>query len=168
MLRRTTSARVPHKTLQPHDAMSLLGMPDFTSFCSTPPPTWTLASKTLTGIRLNTCATPRWDGQSGSLADTIPNPGYEPNFCIDVSSEHTPINYPYRKNRLNLENDLTTTVAATEDSDHLPQRSAPSGSQQAEVNAVSTWLSGTRKPVRGNDSVASVEESVLRGKEIEI
>ena len=35
--------------------------------------------------RLNPCAAPLGDGLSGRLAGPIPNTGYEPEFCIDVS-----------------------------------------------------------------------------------
>ena len=101
--------------------------------------------------------------QSGYLADSS-HTGYKPNICIDVSSEHTLINYSSRKNRFNFENDLTTTVAASENSDGFPQRSAASGSQQpAPANVVTPWLSSdmwsrTRKLVRSIESIASVEE----------
>ena len=53
------------------------------------------------------------------LATRHPATGYVPNFCVDVSSEHTPINFPSRKDSFNLENELTNTVAASEDFDHL-------------------------------------------------
>ena len=100
---------------------------------------------------------------------TTPLTGCEPNFCIDVSSEHTPIHSPSRKNRFNLESDLTNTVAASEDLDHLPQRLAASGSQHSVASTVPTLLnlgslSSDRKLVRGTDSVASVEESVVKRK----
>ena len=120
--------------------MSLLGVSNFDSFCSTPPPTWTPSPATVTGIRPNPCATPLLDGQSGPLANTTPTTGYEPNFCIDVSSEHTPINFPSRKDSFNLESDLTKTVAASWDFGHF------------------------RKLVQGNEFVATVGESMLRGK----
>ena len=45
--------------------------PSISSFCSTPPPIWTPAPATLTGIRLNPCATPLLEGQSGHLADPL-------------------------------------------------------------------------------------------------
>ena len=81
--------------------MSLLNVPSnpfppiFSSLASslTPP---TAPPTPLTGIRLNPCATPLWGGPSGHLADPIPDTGYEPKFCIDVSGEHTPINLPTR------------------------------------------------------------------------
>ena len=69
--------------------MSLLGVLEFSAFLSV-----LSSSTTLTGIKLNSCATPLWGGPSGHLADPIPNTGYEPKFCIDVSSEHTPIILP--------------------------------------------------------------------------
>ena len=155
------------KTLHPH-AMSPLRVPSFSSFCSTPPPTWTPSPAKLTGIRPNPCATPLLEGQSGHLADPTPKHRLKnPKLCIDVSSEHTPITV--QEKSFNLENHLTTTVAAAEDSDHFPQRLAASGSQHPVASTVPTWLSpgsssGTWKLVRGSDSVASVEESVLRDK----
>ena len=143
------------KHVHPH-TMSLLGGSSLSSFCSTPPPTWIRSPATLTGIRPNPCATSLLDGQSGHLADSTPTTVYEPNFCIDVSSEHTPINFTSRRNSFNFENDLTNTVAASEDSDHLPQRSAASGSQHSQPALSPRCL------VQGNEFVASVEECVLR------
>ena len=108
--------------LHPH-ATSILNIPTLSPFCSTPPPTLsTSAPPMLTGIRSTTqrAASP-WGGPSGHLADPTPRTGCEPNFCIDVSSEHTPINFPSRKDSFNLENDPTNTVAAADDFDHLPQ-----------------------------------------------
>ena len=86
-VRRITSAH-SLEAFHPH-AVSLLGVPSFSSLSSTPPPTWTLSPATLTGIRPNPCATPLWDGQSGPLADPTPLTGYKPNFCIDVSRVST-------------------------------------------------------------------------------
>ena len=64
---------------------------------------------------------------------------------------------------------VTTTVAETENSHGFPQRSAASGSQQPLANVVTPCLSPdmwsrTGKLVRSNESIASVEESVSRGK----
>ena len=66
-------------------------------------------------------------------------------------------------------NDLTTTVAASENIDGFQQRAAASGSpQQASSSVVHPWLSadmwGTRKLVRGNESISSVEGTLSRGK----
>ena len=84
--------------------MSLLNVP------STPfPPVFSPSTATptpLTGIRLNPCATPLWGGPSGHLSDPTPNTGHEPKFCIDVSSEHTPINLPTRNMTFQLEQRL--------------------------------------------------------------
>ena len=60
------------------------------------------------------CATSLEGRQSGYLAESLPHTGNEPNTCIHVSSEHTPISYTWRRNSFNIENDLTTTVAASE------------------------------------------------------
>ena len=87
--------------------------------CSTPATSPSLP----TGIRLNPCATSLRNGLSGRLPGPIPNTGYEPKFCIDVDSEHTPINLPSP----NMEYDAT--IAAFEDLDFLRQSVAPSSSQ---------------------------------------
>ena len=103
---------------------TLLGVPDtFSSFGSSPHQT-TPTSRPLTGIRRTPCATSLEREQSGHLADPLPHTSYEPKSCIDVRSEHTPINYPSRRNSFNIENDLTTTVAASENSDCLQQQTA--------------------------------------------
>ena len=134
--------------------MSLLGVPEFSAFppvllSSLTPPT------PLTGIRLNPCATPLWSGPSGHEADPTPNKGYEPKFCIDVSSKQTPINLPSRKSSFNLEND--ETIAASEDFD-LPKHSRASSSRHSVASTVPTLLklgsSSTRKLVADYDSVA--------------
>ena len=108
--------------------------------------------------------------RSGYLAESLHHTGYEPNTCIDVSSEHTLINYSSRRNIFNIENVLTTTVAASENFDGFHQQAAASDSLQllpaCEVNP---WLSAdlwsrTRKQVRGNASNASVEGTLSRRK----
>ena len=84
-----------------------------------------------------------------------------------------------------LESDLTNTVAVSEDFDHLPQQLAANGSRHSVASnvpamlnlgslsgigkvrgtdSVAGLLSSARKQLRRNDSVASVEESVLKGK----
>ena len=143
---------------------------NFSSFCTSPPQT-TPTSRPLTGIRSTPCATSPEGRQSGHLAEPLPHTGYEPKTCIDVSSEHTPINYPSRRNSFNIENnDLTTTVAASENSDGFHQQAAASGSpQQVPASVVNPWLgadmwSRTGKLVRGDASSASVEGTLSRGK----
>ena len=112
----------------------------------------------LTGIKLNPCATPLWGGPSGHLAGPIPNTGYEPKFCIDVSSEHTPINLPTTNRSVQQEYDAT--IAASEDL-NLPRHSgASSSSQHTAASRVPTlWKlgsfgTGLRKVSADYDSVA--------------
>ena len=114
--------------------MSLLGAPEFsvfrkvlTSSTTTPTP--------LTGIRLIPCAIPFCRGPTGHLADPTPNRGYEAKFCIDVSSEHTPINLSTRKSSFQLESDAR--IAASEDFD-LPQHSGANSSRHSVANTVAT------------------------------
>ena len=121
--------------------------------------------------------------------------GYEPKTCTDVSSEHTPINCPSRRNSFNTDNnDLTTTVTASETPDMrevgqstsplfqerevssypfcvsgFQQQAAASGvQQQASSSGIHPWpiadLWGTRKLVRGNESISSVEGTLSTGK----
>ena len=71
---------------------SLLRFSSSSSLHTTPATSPTLS----TGFKLNPCATPLGDGLSGRQAGPIPNTGYEPKFCIDVDSGHTPINLPSR------------------------------------------------------------------------
>ena len=116
--------------------MSLLNVPSipflpvFSQSTTTPTP--------LTGIRLNPCATLLWGGLSGHLADPIPNTGYEPKFCIDVSSERTPVNLPTRNTDFQQEYDAT--IAASEDIG-LPRHSGVSrSSQHTAASTVPTLL----------------------------
>ena len=106
----------------------LLDVPDpFPFFCSTPPPS-TPTALSMTGIRRSPCATPPAGTLFGHLAESSPHTGYEPKSCIDVRSEHTPINYTSRRNSFNTDyNDLTTTVAASEPPDmkEVEQSSSP-------------------------------------------
>ena len=144
--------------------MSLLNVPSspFPTIFSSPTASLTppAASPTpLTGIRLNPCATPLRDGPSGHLADsTIPNTGYEPKFCIDVSSEQTPINLPNRNRSFQQEYDATIT--ASEDLG-LPQHSEASSSQHTAASTVPTLLKlesfgiGLTKVLADCDFVAS-------------
>ena len=131
------------------------GKTSITSSSTTPTP--------LTGIRLNPCVTPLWSGPSGHLADPTPNTGYEPNICIDVSSEHTSIHLPSRESSFNLENDAT--IVASEDF-HLPRHSgASSSSRHTAASTVPTLLklgsvgTSSRKLVADYDSVASQTSS---------
>ena len=89
--------------------MSLLNVP------STPfPPTFSSLAASLmphTGIRVSPCVTLLGDELSGHLGDSMPITGHEPKFCIDVSSEHTPINLPNRNMSFQQEYDATITAS---------------------------------------------------------
>ena len=61
------------------------------------------------------------------MASQMPNTGYEPKFCINVSSKHTPINFPTRNVGLQIEYDAA--AAASEDL-NLPQHFGASSSSQ--------------------------------------
>ena len=81
----------------------------FPSFCSSPPPS-TPTALPMTGIKRSPCATLHGILLFGHLAESTPLMSYEPKTWIDVSSEHTPINYSSRRNNFNTEyKDLTAT-----------------------------------------------------------
>ena len=155
---------------------TLLDMPDTsTSFCSTPPQTTPYSL--LTGIRRTPCATTPSGMFIGHLAESSPRTSYEPKSCIDVSSEHTLINHSSERNRLNIENDLTTTVAASENSDGFHQQATASGSPQpVPASAVNPWLradmwSSTGKSVRSGrrvDSPSSPRKSGTTHTQVEV
>ena len=93
-------------SMMSHPNLLGLHLGSFTSFCSTPlqqPQTIrpTLSERAaLNGIGIHSSATPL-EGQSGCLANSFPLTGYELKSCIDVGSEHTPINIPTRRNSFN-------------------------------------------------------------------
>ena len=105
----------------------------------------------------------------GHQAESSLLTGYEPKSCIDVSSDHTAINYTLRRNSFNLEHDLTTTVAASETFDGFHQATTSGRSQDVPASEVNPWHSAdlwsrTRKSVRGNVSNVCVEETLSKGK----
>ena len=115
---------------------NLLGLhpESFTSFSSTSQPPQTTCSTKLERaslIQIRCHFSAPWPGrQSGYLADSIPLTGFEAKACTDVSSEHTAISYPYRKNSFNIEDNVTATVAASETSDGFQKQAAASGGPQ--------------------------------------
>ena len=131
-------------SLMSHPNLPGLHPGSFTSCFSSPsqPPQTTCVTKleraSLTEIRYHLSATSPVR-QSGYLADSIPLTGLKPKTCIDVRSEHTAINYTYRKNNFNIEDNVTATVAASETSDGFQKQAAAGGSSQfvptSEVNA---------------------------------
>ena len=121
---------------------------------------WTPATslELSTGIRLNPCATSLVDRLSNRLAGPIPNTSYEPKFCINVDSEHTPINLPSRN--MSFPQEYDATIAASEGL-NLPRHSgASSSSQHTAASRVPTLLklgsfrTGLRKVSADFDSVA--------------
>ena len=136
--------------------------------CSSPPQT-TPNSLLLTRTRRTPCATPPAGIKFGHLAESSPHTGYEPKSCIDVSSERTPINHASRTDCFNIENDLTTTVAASENSDSFHKHAAARGSPQpVPASVVNPWLgagswSSTWQQVRGNAANACVKGTLSRG-----
>ena len=133
------------------------------SFCSTPPPS-TPNSLFMDGIRRPSCATPPGRLLFGQLAESTPLTGFEPETCIDVSSEHTPINYPSRRDSFNIENnDLTTTVAAPEKTPTV----FSSKRQPAAARSTHVWythgLAPTCAPSPGNGCEVTSQFQVLKG-----
>ena len=99
------------------------------------------SSTPITGTRRPPCATPPWGGMSGHLADPTPDTGYEPKFCVDVSDEHTPINFA-DSNRHFPQDYEATIVATTEDLNLLPHSGASSSSSNWSSHRVETRFIG--------------------------
>ena len=106
---------VPQKDSSSLCLMSFLGSHILPlHFCSTPRPPSSIAHPLLrrSGISLSTGnATLRACGSSVRVADNALLTGYEPNktdsmFCIDVSSDCTPINIVVRRENIDIENDF--------------------------------------------------------------
>ena len=121
--------------------MSLLNVPygpfpqvlsSLASSLSRPP-----ASSTSMGRsrRENPCASARWRGLSGRMANPAPNTGFEPNFsnffsCTDM--EHTPINLTDSHHNFPCHDDATV-ISTKEDPEGSPHSGA-SGSKQSSLN----------------------------------
>ena len=75
--------------------------------------------------------------QFGRLAEQGPLAGYEPKSLIEVRSEHTPINFPSRKNSFDTDfGGLAATVDASQRTDtDLGQLTSPLSIQEREVSA---------------------------------
>ena len=96
------------------------------------------------------------------LAKSSPQKGCEPKSCIDVSSGHTPINCTSRRNSFDVEHDLTTTVAASENTDGFHQEAAASGFPQPVLaSLVNFGLAPTCGPTQGNWCEATRQMQVL-------
>ena len=90
------------------------------------------------GMSANTWADPRGGLLFGRMAEQGLLRGHEPKSLIEVSSEHTPIDFSSRKNSFNTDvNDLATTVAASEIAETLEveELTSPLFTQEREVSA---------------------------------
>ena len=90
------------------------------SSLSRPSASWT----SLQMSRTTPCASARWSGRSGCLANPTPHTNFEPNFYTNMNEEHTPFNLP-DSHRNFPRSDDATIISTTED----PEGSKP---QQAE------------------------------------
>ena len=62
-----------------------------------------------------TCADPRSGSWFGRMPERSRLTGCEPNSLIEISSDHTPTNFPRRKNSFSTDiNDVPTTVAPSD------------------------------------------------------
>ena len=130
----------------------------------------------MTGIWRSSCATPSGGLLFGHLAESTPLTGYKPKTCIDVNSEHTPLNYTSRRNSFNIENnDLTTTTAASDNSDGFHQQAAASGGPQRAPGKCGKPMAWRRHVVQHQENWCEVMShfQVLKGlcreeKEIKI
>ena len=88
--------------------------------------------------------------------------GFEPKTCIDVSNEHTPINYPTRRNSFNTDyNDLTTTVPASETPDikEVGQSTSPLMRQERELSSNPFCVSGFQQQATASGSQQQASSS---------
>ena len=84
---------------------NLLGVPD-------PPPLFPATLATETGT---TCADPLSGSWLGRMAEQSLLTGYEPEDLSEISSEHTPINFPSRKSSFSPDIDDVPTIVAASD-----------------------------------------------------
>ena len=99
----------------------------------------------------------------GRLVEHNPLAGHEPKTCIEVSSDHTPINYPSRRSSFNTDyNDLTTKVEAsqTPDMKEVGQSTSPLFSQEREVSSNPFCVSGFRQQAAASGSQQQASPSV--------
>ena len=76
------------------------------------------------------------DSVAGHLADPIPDTGYEPKFCIDVSIEHTPINLSDQKH------EFTARVRRNDHRFRGPQCTPTSGASSSSQHTAASRASG--------------------------
>ena len=93
-----------------------------------------------------------------------PLTSYESKSLIEVSSEHTPINFPSRKNSFNTNvNDLTATVAASDTAETIEARqlTSPLFTQEREISSnpfgVSDFQQAAASIFKCSKSLANVQ-----------
>ena len=84
---------------------NLLGLPDRRSSFSD-------GLETESGIH---CNDPGGGGWFGRMAEQSPLTGHGPKNLIDISSQHTPINFPSRRNSSHTDFNDAPTIAASDE-----------------------------------------------------
>ena len=129
---------VPHLS---RSSMSKLNVPfvRFLSVLSSPTAQLSRPSASTTYFARSRCNSPRaparWS-ESGRIADSAPNIGYEPkpaNFFSYMDPEHTPINIPASHHNILCPDDATVISTSPEG---LPSSGASSSSKQTAVSRV--------------------------------
>ena len=92
---------------------------------------------------MNPSATPR----GGMLGEQSPLTSYVPKTCIEVCSEHAPINVPSKRNIFNTDIDDVPTVVASDITDTIEagQLTSPLFSQERELSSNPFGVSGSQQ-----------------------
>ena len=157
----------PQSFLHLMSCRNLLGLPDRR-------PTFADRLETELG---KTCDDPRSGGSFGRLTEQFPLTGYEPNNLIEISREHTPINFPSRRNSFSTDfNDvrvwcprhlgvgMTYPLSAP-----VRQQAAASGSsnpqQPASPNVINPWQTSNVGSCGKLQRIAHMlKKSILKGE----
>ena len=118
-----------------------------------------------------TCADPRRGPLLGRMAEQSPLTGYEPKNLIEVSSEHTPLDFPSRKNSFSTDvNDLTATVAAPEITETIKAEplTSPLFTQEREVSANPFGVFDFQQAAASGSQEKSVSSSVVNCEHIHL
>ena len=103
------SALAPQSFLHLMSCRNLLGLPDRRS-------TFSDGLETEPGIH---CNDPGGGGWFGRMAEQSPLTGFEPKNLIEISSQHTPIDFLSRRNSFSTDFNDVSTIAASDDTDTL-------------------------------------------------
>ena len=127
MSRVQNSAPAPQSFLHLMSCRDLLGLPERRL-------TFRDGLETESGIP---CIDPSGAGWFGPVAEQSPLTGCEPNNLIEISSQHTPINFPSRRNIFTTDFNGVPTTAASDDTDTLDAGMRfPLFTQEIEVNSL--------------------------------